>query len=96
MSDPVTPKRVSQQLNQPLAPEDDIGPFYKLLAGILTVAACALLVLHGLHDKGLSWIDVGMIAVVGLFVLALIRPTKFDSVMKSIADKLPFLQYKKD
>lgn len=89
-------KRVSQQLNKPLPPEDDIGPFYKMLAVFLTVAAVILLVINAMSHHTNSWIDVALLGVVAVFVLALIRPKKFDGLVKTIADSLPFLKYRKE
>lgn len=90
------PKRVSQQVNKPLAPEDDIGPFYKILAGILTVAAVILLIVHETSKRDNTWTDVAMFSIIVIFVLALIRPKGFDMLVKTIADKLPFLKYSKE
>lgn len=94
MSDPI--KRTSQQFNKPLAPQDDIGPFYKILAVLLTVAAVILLILHEISGRVNTWIDVALLGVIASFVLALIRPNWFDGFVKTIADKLPFLKFTKD
>lgn len=79
---------MSDDPNKP-APEDDIGPYYRALGAILTVGAVALFVIHAHHNQAFSWIDFGMFCVVGLLILALIRPRFFDSTVKTIADKLP-------
>lgn len=77
-------------------PEKDIGPFYKAFAGLLAGGALILFLLKTNQGRDLSWIDLWMFLIVVMFVLALWRPDKFDSTIKAIADKLPFLQYKKE
>lgn len=76
-------------------PEDDIGPLYKFLAVLFSLAAVGLLIIHANAGKDSTWVDVGMMGVVGSMVLALIRPKWFDNFIKSIADKIPFLSFTK-
>jgi hypothetical protein len=83
-------------MTPPVPPEDDIGPFYKVLALFLTLVAGGLLMLNAWRDRASTWTDVGMVGVIGCFVFALVRPKWFDSFAKTIADKIPFVAFKKN
>jgi len=79
-----------------VAPEDDIGPFYRYLGGLLAVAGVCLFLVHAYNRQTISWIDFATLCVIALLVLAMIRPRFFDSTVKTIADKLPMFSYKKE
>lgn len=83
-------------MTPPVPPEKDIGPFYKLIGALLALGALGLFLIHAHIGKDNTWVDLTMAAIILLFVLSLWRPDKFDELIKSIADKLPFLSYKKE
>jgi hypothetical protein len=66
--------------------EEKLGVFYQILGGISLVGGIAAALL------GQSYLTVLVLAVV---CLALIRPTLIADWVKTLADKLPFLSYKK-
>lgn len=73
----------------------DIGVFYKALGAVLLIAVIGLLG-YGIsvqHEFG----KVDGLLIGGMIVgaMALIRPDWLDSLVKTAADKLPFLSYKK-
>lgn len=73
----------------------DIGSFYKFLGALMLVAVLGLLG-YGIsvaHEFG----KVDGLLIGGMIVgaMALLRPDWLDSLVKTIADKLPFLSYKK-
>lgn len=76
-------------------PQDDIGPFYKALGGIALLGALVMGVFQVRAGRPIAWPDVVLYGIVAIVVLALIRPRKFDSVIKTMADKLPFTKYQK-
>ena len=76
-------------------PDENIGPFYKLLALILTVVASVLAVFQVKSGYGLGGYDLGLTALFVLAIRALLRPTWFCNLAATIADALPFLSFKK-
>ena len=83
-------------MSDDVPPDKDIGPFYKFLAILFGLGGFSVLLLHSGQEGGFSWIDFSIFLVIVMFVILLIRPDKFDNLIKSIADKIPFLKYKKD
>jgi len=83
-------------MTPPVPPENDIGPLYKIFGGILAFGALVLFYIKTGQGRDLSMVDLFMFLIIVLFVLALWRPDKFDAAMKALADRLPFLSYKKD
>jgi hypothetical protein len=81
-------------MTPPVAPEDDIGPYYKFIGFIALIAAIGLAFIHSMHGS-MGWIDAIIVFILVMVCLALIRPTKFDNVIKTIADWLPFTRYTK-
>lgn len=81
-------------MTPPVPPSQDIGPAYKILAGVFLLGGLGLV---GLHAKAGAFgvYDFGIIVVLALFCLALWRPDGFDSLVKTIADKVPFLSFTK-
>lgn len=69
---------------------------YQVLAVALLSFGMFLLYVHAHAEGGFSWIDFGIFATIALLFLALIRPSKFDLLIKTIADKMPFMSFKKD
>ena len=83
-------------MTPPVAPEDNIGPMYKMLGAIVVITDAAMLLIQANHKHEFNMAD-GVIQVcVFLMVLALLRPKKLDSAVKSVADKLPGIPYTKD
>lgn len=82
--------------NPNVPPQDDIGPFYRVLGAILAIGALLLLLIRVYNNQLFTWIDFGMLCIVSMMVLALIRPRFFDSTVKTIADKLPMFSFKKE
>lgn len=82
-------------MTPPIRPEDDIGPYYRFLGGVALLATIGLAFFHAMHGS-IGWIDAAIIFLMAMVCLALIRPSKFDDVVKSIASWLPFTKYKKD
>lgn len=80
--------------NDPL-PQDDIGPFYKTLGAISLIGAVILILFETHTRQGVSTLGVIRFAILLLVCLALIRPGKFDELVKTIADKLPMFSFQK-
>jgi hypothetical protein len=78
-----------------VSPEDDIGPFYKTLGAISLIGAVVLILFETHTRQGVSTLGVIRFAILLLVCLALIRPRKFDEVVKTIADKLPIFSFRK-
>lgn len=76
-------------------PEDDIGPFYKTLGAISLIGGLVLILLETHHHQGVSALSVIRFGILLLVCLALIRPGKFDEIVKTIADKLPMFSFVK-
>ena len=75
--------------------DESIGAFYKLLGAFLAIAA-VLLVGYGIKvDHEFGKIDGLLLGGMLVGVLALVRPGWLDSLIKTLADKLPFLSYQK-
>lgn len=79
-----------------LPPEDDIGPFYKILGALALIGGLVLIILETHTHQGVSTLGIIRFGILMLVCLALIRPNKFDEVVKSLADKLPMFSFKKD
>lgn len=96
-TDPPT-KNVSAGYDKPLAPQDDIGPFYKWYAAFFGGGLIILLVVHAVKGTTNTYMVLGELAGIGMLVLGLVRPDKFDNVVKNIADWLPskIMKYTKD
>lgn len=77
-------------------PQDDIGPFYKTIGAICLFAGIGLAFYHEYHDRVFGWVDACIVGVLVIASIALIRPDKFDAVVKTIADRLPFFSYTKN
>lgn len=75
--------------------EDNIGPFYKVLGGISLIGAIVLILLETHTHQGVSTLGVIRFGILLLVCLALIRPSKFDEIVKTIADKLPMFSFRK-
>lgn len=82
-------------IKKKLPPSSDIGPAYQFIAAVLLAVGLGLIVLHAIQKRDLTWIDFGVFVVIALLFLALVRPAGFDNVIKSVADKIPFINYKK-
>lgn len=76
-------------------PKRDIGPIYQIIAGFCLITTVLIGVLHAHHDRPISNYDIYWLAIIALLCLALWRPDNFDSLLKTLADKLPFLSYTK-
>lgn len=85
-----------KQVAEPLLPQDDIGPFYEVLGALTLIGAMALAFLHAWRVHSLTWIDAAIIGLLVFASIALIRPTKFDLIVKQIAGWLPFFKYRAD
>lgn len=74
---------------------DDIGTFYKILGALLVLCVVAL-VAYGIKvDHQFGKIDGVLIGGMLVGAMALLRPQWLDSLIKTLADKLPFLSYRK-
>lgn len=73
----------------------NIGPIYQWLAGLALVGGVVVGLLHAHHDHPLSVYDVIWLGLIILLCLALWRPEAFDQLMKTIADRVPFIKYEK-
>jgi hypothetical protein len=83
-------------MTPPVPPSQDIGPAYKILAGcFLLLGLGGVIWLHAKAGAPVGVYDFGIIAVLALFCLALWRPDGFDGLIKTIADKVPFLSFTK-
>jgi hypothetical protein len=74
---------------------NDIGPFYKGVGFFCIFSAVGLVVIQHLMGHPLEWLDVAIVGILVLASIALIRPDKFDNLIKNIADALPFVKYTK-
>lgn len=86
----------AKQVAEPLLPQDDIGPFYEALGAVALIGAMGLAFLHAYRLHSLTWIDAAIIGLLVFTSIALIRPSKFDLVVKQIAGWLPFFKYRTD
>ena len=75
--------------------DEKIGPFYQFLGALLALGAVVIAVLHAKADHGLTGYDIALIAILVSAALALLRPKWFDNFAKEMADKIPFLAYRK-
>jgi len=72
-----------------IAPEADIGPFYKVLSFVLLIGDMVMLVFLARGHHSFGWPDAVIQGIVLLLMLALVRPPRFDAAVKTLADKLP-------
>lgn len=75
--------------------DESIGMFYKLLGTLLAVGAVVLVGFGISHNHEFGKIDGLLIGGMLVGAIALVRPQWLDSLIKTVADKLPFLAYQK-
>lgn len=63
----------------------DVSPFYKGLGSIVLVADIALLLFQGYNKHAFGLYDVLIQVVLGMVVLALIRPPFFEAAVNKIS-----------
>lgn len=73
----------------------DIGPVFRFAGVLLLTFDFALVGLDLKTGNPLGWPDVALHVVLALAAMLLIRPPGFDEFVKTIADRLPFLNYRK-
>jgi hypothetical protein len=76
-------------------PEDNIGPFYKAYAAFWGVVGGGLLIIHAVQGRSSTWIDFGILVSIIMLIIGLARPSKFDAAVKTAADAIPLLKFKK-
>ena len=85
----------------PLAPEENIGPYYRMvgafllfLLGVLVVGLVAALVLKVPLDPLVVKVMAGLagMMLVGA-LLIIVRPARFDSLFRQVISALPFTKY---
>lgn len=74
----------------------DIGPIYTFLGAFALLSAIGLYGYQIHLGHNISKLDVAVLVVLICVCMALLRPEWFDNFVKTVADKLPFLSYKKD
>lgn len=75
--------------------DSDIGTFYKILGALLVLGVLAL-VGYGINvNHQFGKIDGALIGGMLIGAMALLRPQWLDSLIKTLADKIPFLSYRK-
>jgi hypothetical protein len=92
----MTPTKKKPPKEPPVLPQDNIGPAYNFIGVVLMAGGMWLMYVHSMRKEKFEWEEVGFFAVVILLYTLVARPSKFDAIIKTIADKLPFLSYKKD
>jgi len=84
-----------------LAPEENIGPYYRLvgafllfLLGVLVVGLVAGLVLKVPLDPLVVKVMAGLAGMILLgALLIIVRPARFDSLFRTVIAALPFTKY---
>jgi len=74
---------------------ENIGPVFRYAGLLLLFADLALLALDIKASKPVGWPDVALHLGMALAALLLIRPPGLDNLIKTIADKVPFIGYRK-
>lgn len=70
-----------------------IGTFYKFLSGVFGCAFAFNWVVRVYRDKPFTDLDLWLYALAAVVILLLLRPQFVDSIIRVIADKLPFFSY---
>lgn len=78
-----------------IKPKDDIGPAYSFIGVVVILGGVGVILWAKLHGHKIEWPDVAVYALVFIAGIFLLRPDKLDSIVKAIADKLPFIKYQK-
>lgn len=76
-------------------PEDNIGPYYQALGALLTIGFIAVIGFQSYNRQVITKLDLILYGIVLVLILALIRPKFLDSIIKNIANWLPFTKYTK-
>lgn len=77
-------------MTPPLAPEENIGPYYKAI-GVACIGA--LVWLLRVKTGETTWQDVAVYGILGLLALSSLRPRSFDGLVRRVATALPFTKY---
>lgn len=77
------------------AVNENIGPVFKFAGLLLLIGDLVLVGLDLKNGKALGWPDVALHLGLALAALLLIRPPGFDNLVKTLADRLPFVNYQK-
>lgn len=90
-------------MTAPLTPEDNIGPYYRVVGAVLLLMFVVIIVglVAPLVTKGALPTDPGVVKVLaGLavvdffgFLLITVRPKRFDDVFRMVVAALPFTKY---
>lgn len=101
MTDPTTPP---PPIPTPVGPattaewrkqNENIGPIFKFAGIVILLGDLALVALDLKGGKALGWPDVALHLGLAVAALLLIRPPGFDNFVKTVADRIPFVGYKK-
>lgn len=88
-------------MTPPLPPEQNIGPYYRLvgafllfLLGVLVVGLVAALVLKVPLDPLVVKVMAGLAGMILLgALLVIVRPARFDSLFRTVIAALPWTKY---
>lgn len=74
---------------------EDIGPFYKFLAFLAFLVFAGIATGQVIRGHPITAADIALYVLIFFLIMLLVRPDKFDNAIKTIADWMPFVKYKK-
>jgi cell division protein FtsW (lipid II flippase) len=74
-------------------PRTEIGPYYKILGFMSTMALIILIALHESQGRPWEWVHVAIGVLLLLLILCFVRPENFDAAFRWIVKAIPWTKY---